>query len=62
MVQRQIVNMPGSDYYAFSAYKKGIDLTTSSMTFKTISTRGFNGSGSSRVNQIVEGMDNQAPG
>jgi outer membrane receptor protein involved in Fe transport len=59
---RQIVNMPGSDYYALSAYKKGIDLTTSSMTFKTISTRGFNGSGSSRVNQIVEGMDNQAPG
>jgi len=59
---KQIVNMPGSDYYAFSGYKKGIDLTTSSMTFKTISTRGFNGSGSSRVNQIVEGMDNQAPG
>jgi outer membrane receptor protein involved in Fe transport len=59
---KQIVNMPGSDYYAFSGYKKGIDLTISSMTFKTISTRGFNGSGSSRVNQIVEGMDNQAPG
>jgi len=59
---RQIVNMPGSDYYSFSGYKKGIDLTTSSMTFKTISTRGFNGSGSSRVNQIVDGMDNQAPG
>ena len=59
---KQIVNMPGTDYYALSGYKKGIDLTTSSMTFKTISTRGFNGSGSSRVNQIVEGMDNQAPG
>ncbi len=59
---KEISNMPGSDYYALSSYKKGIDLTTSSMTFKTISTRGFNGSGSSRVNQIVEGMDNQAPG
>ena len=59
---KQIVNMPGSDYYAYPAFKKGIDQTTSSMTFKTISTRGFNGSGSSRVNQIVEGMDNQAPG
>ena len=54
--------MPGSDPYALSGFKKGIDITTSSMTFKTISTRGFNGSGSSRVNQIVEGMDNQAPG
>src|SRR5204863_6228358 len=32
---RQIANMPGSDYYALSGYKKGIDLTTSSMTFKT---------------------------
>ncbi len=41
---------------------KGVDLTTSSLTFKTISTRGFNGSGSARVNQIVDGMDNQAPG
>ena len=59
---KQIVTMPGPDYYALAGYKKGIDLTTSSMTFKTISTRGFNGSGSSRVNQIVEGMDNQAPG
>lgn len=59
---KQIANMPGEDHYALSGFKKGIDLTTSSMTFKTISTRGFNGSGSSRVNQIVEGMDNQAPG
>ncbi len=59
---KQIANMAGGEYYGLAAYKKGIDQTTSSMTFKTISTRGFNGSGSSRVNQIVEGMDNQAPG
>ena len=42
--------------------KKGVSVTTSSLTFKTPSTRGFNGSGSTRVNQIVDGMDNQAPG
>lgn len=42
--------------------KKGVGQTTSSLTFKTPSTRGFNGSGSTRVNQIVDGMDNQAPG
>jgi outer membrane receptor protein involved in Fe transport len=59
---RQIRDMPGPDHYALTGFKKEIDITTSSMTFKTISTRGFNGSGSSRVNQIVEGMDNQAPG
>jgi hypothetical protein len=42
--------------------KKGLDVTVSSITYKTYSTRGFNGSGSSRVNQIMDGMDNQAPG
>jgi outer membrane receptor protein involved in Fe transport len=57
----QIRNAP-TDYYSLSGYKKGIDITTSSITFKTISTRGFNGSGSTRVNQLVDGMDNQAPG
>ncbi len=41
---------------------KGVDLTTSSLTFRTISTRGFNGSGNLRFNQLVDGMDNQAPG
>ncbi len=59
---RQIVNAPASSYYDMAANLKGVDLTTSSLTFKTISTRGFNGSGSSRVNQLVDGMDNQAPG
>src|ERR1051326_1373797 len=59
---REIRDMPGPDHYALAGFKKEIDIITSSITFKTISTRGFNGSGSSRVNQIVEGMDNQAPG
>jgi outer membrane receptor protein involved in Fe transport len=36
-------------------------MTTSSLTFNTISTRGFNGSGNLRFNQLVDGMDNQAP-
>jgi hypothetical protein len=41
---------------------KGVDVVNSSLTFSSPSTRGFNGSGSTRVNQIVDGMDNQAPG
>ena len=41
---------------------KGVDVVNSSLTFSSPSTRGFNGSGSVRVNQIVDGMDNQAPG
>ncbi len=49
-------------YYDMIAKLKGVDVVTSSLTFTTPSTRGFNGSGSVRVNQIVDGMDNQAPG
>lgn len=59
---KTITNSPATSYYDIGGTLKGVDLTTSSLTFKTISTRGFNGSGSTRVNQIVEGMDNQAPG
>jgi outer membrane receptor protein involved in Fe transport len=59
---RSIRGAPTTSYYDLAGYSKGIDLTTSSLTFKTISTRGFNGSGSTRVNQLVDGMDNQAPG
>ncbi|OQP52567.1 TonB-dependent receptor [Niastella yeongjuensis] len=50
------------NYYDGVANLKGVDLTTSSLTFRTISTRGFNGSGNLRFNQLVDGMDNQAPG
>jgi outer membrane receptor protein involved in Fe transport len=32
------------------------------MTFTSVTTRGFNGSGNARFNQFVDGMDNQAPG
>jgi outer membrane receptor protein involved in Fe transport len=60
--RRKILNSPSLSYYDVAATLKGVDVTTSSLTFKTISTRGFNGSGSTRVNQVVDGMDNQAPG
>jgi outer membrane receptor protein involved in Fe transport len=57
-----IRNAPAATYYDVVGTLKGVDVTTSSLTFKTPSTRGFNGSGSTRVNQLVDGMDNQAPG
>lgn len=56
-----IRNAPGASYYDILAHLKGVDVTTSSYTFKTISTRGFNGSGNYRFNQLVDGMDNSAP-
>ncbi len=57
-----IRNAPASSYYDIIGNLKGVDMVTSSLTFKTPTTRGFSGSGNARVNQIVDGMDNQAPG
>lgn len=59
---KEIRNNPATSYYDLIGSAKGVDVTTSSFTFKTFSTRGFNTSGSSRVNQLVDGMDNQTPG
>jgi len=58
----KIKQLPTTSAYDGAAYANGIDMISSSLTFKTPSTRGFNGSGSSRVNQLIDGMDNQAPG
>jgi outer membrane receptor protein involved in Fe transport len=55
-------NNPSGSYYDLIGTLKGVDVTTSSLTYKTYSTRGFNISGSPRVNQLMEGMDNQSPG
>ena len=57
-----IRNAAAPNYYDALANFKGVDMTTSSMNFRTISTRGYNGSGNLRFNQLVDGMDNQAPG
>ncbi len=57
-----IRNSLAPNYYDAIANLKGVDMTTSSLNFRTISTRGFNGSGNLRFNQLVDGMDNQAPG
>jgi outer membrane receptor protein involved in Fe transport len=53
---------PAASFYDIVGNLKGVDITTSSLNFKTPSTRGFVGSGNLRFNQLVDGMDNQAPG
>jgi outer membrane receptor protein involved in Fe transport len=58
----QIKLAPATNYYDLLANLKGVDVVAASLTFKSISTRGFNGSGNNRLNQLVDGMDNQAPG
>jgi outer membrane receptor protein involved in Fe transport len=62
MGTQSIRNAAAPNYYDATANLKGVDLTTSSLTFRTVSTRGFNGSGNLRFNQLVDGIDNQAPG
>jgi outer membrane receptor protein involved in Fe transport len=57
-----IKTAPATNYYDILANLKGVDVTAASLTFKSISTRGFNGSGNTRMNQLIDGMDNQAPG
>ena len=42
--------------------EKGVDVHTASLTFRTVTTRGFVSSGNTRLNQLIDGMDNQAPG
>jgi outer membrane receptor protein involved in Fe transport len=57
-----IRSAPAANFYDVITTLKGVDVTTSSLTFKTPTTRGFGGSGNVRFNQLVDGMDNQAPG
>jgi outer membrane receptor protein involved in Fe transport len=57
-----IRNSAASNYYDIISTLKGVDVVAASLSFKTPTTRGFAGSGNTRFNQIVDGMDNQAPG
>ncbi|MCY7409735.1 MAG: hypothetical protein LH473_05640, partial [Chitinophagales bacterium] len=41
---------------------KGVDITSASLGFKIINTRGFNSTSPVRSLQIIDGIDNQAPG
>lgn len=55
-------NAPVPNYYEALANLKGVDMHTASLTFRTVTTRGFVSSGNTRFNQLIDGMDNQAPG
>lgn len=57
-----IRNTPATNYYDMLTNLKGVDVVSASLTFRSVGTRGFNSSGNVRLNQLVDGMDNQAPG
>lgn len=59
---KEIKASPQLNYIDMVQGLKGVDVTVSSIGFTSITTRGFNTSGNTNFTQIVDGMDNQAPG
>ena len=55
-------NVAAPNFYEALGNLKGVDVHTASLTFRTVTTRGFVSSGNTRLNQLMDGMDNQAPG
>lgn len=51
-----------SNFYEGLAHLKGVDLTSASIGFKIINTRGFNSTSPVRSLQLIDGVDNQSPG
>ncbi len=49
-------------FYEALGNMKGVDLTSASIGFKIINTRGFNSTSPVRSLQVIDGVDNQAPG
>lgn len=54
--------LPAPSFYDAINNLKGVEMSTQSLTFKSVNTRGFNANGNVRFNQYIDGMDNQAPG
>ncbi len=50
------------DFYSSIGNLKGVDFSTQSLTFKSINSRGFGSNGNTRFVQLIDGIDNQAPG
>ena len=59
---RAIKASPAPSFYDALANMKGVEMSTQSLTFKSVNTRGFNSNGNTRMLQLIDGMDNQAPG
>ncbi|MDW3191575.1 MAG: TonB-dependent receptor [Cytophagales bacterium] len=57
-----IQQAPTQDFYGALVNQKNVDMSTQSFTFRSLALRGFNANGNTRLVQLVDGMDNQAPG
>lgn len=59
---KEIKETPAVGFYEGLANLKGVDMTSASLGFKVINTRGFNSTSPVRTLQLIDGIDNQAPG
>ncbi|TVR38300.1 MAG: TonB-dependent receptor [Cryomorphaceae bacterium] len=57
-----IKETPSGNFYEGLGNLKGVDLTSPSLAFKIINTRGFNSTSPVRSLQLIDGVDNQSPG
>ena len=61
MDARAIKNTSAPSFYDGLENLKGVDVNTSSLTFKSVNTRGFATFANTRFMQLVDGMDNSSP-
>lgn len=57
-----IKEAPSGNFYEGLGNLKGVDMTSASLGFKVINTRGFNSTSPVRSLQLIDGVDNQSPG
>jgi len=62
MNSKDIKEAASGDFYQDLGTLKGVDVTSASMGFKVVNSRGFNDTSPVRSVQLIDGMDNQAPG
>ena len=62
MSLNEIKATPALDFYDGLSHMKGVDLTSASIGFKVVNTRGFNSTSPVRTLQIIDGVDNASPG
>ena len=59
---QEIKNTTAESFYGGLQNLKGVDINTNSLTFQSLNTRGFATFANVRFMQLIDGMDNTAPG
>ena len=59
---KEIKNTTAESFYGGLQNLKGVDINTNSLTFQSVNTRGFATFANNRFLQLVDGIDNSAPG